>query len=59
LGAAPRGRFANEARYNRAICLVRLGRHAEAQRDLEPFASGAMGYRQNEARQLLLELKTE
>jgi len=56
LRAAPGGRLATEARYNRAICLLRLGRDAEARRALEPFASGFMGYRQNEARKLLSEL---
>lgn len=56
LKAAPGGRLATEARYNRAICLLRLGRDAEARRALEPFASGLIGYRQNEARQLLDEL---
>lgn len=56
LRAAPGGRLATEARYNRAICLLRLGRDAEARRALEPFASGFMGYRQNEARELLNEL---
>jgi TolA-binding protein len=56
LKAAPGGRLATEARYNRAICLLRLGRDAEARRALEPFASGMIGYRQNEARQLLEEL---
>ena len=56
LQAAPNGRFATEARYNRAICLLRLGRDAEARQALEPFASGELGYRQNEARELLEEL---
>jgi TolA-binding protein len=56
LRAAPGGRLATEARYNRAICLLRLGRHAEARKALAPFASGFMGYRQNEARELLQEL---
>ena len=56
LKAAPSGRFATEARYNRAICLLRLGRDAEAREALEPFASGQLGYRQNEARELLDEL---
>jgi TolA-binding protein len=56
LKAAPGGRLATEARYNRAICLLRLGRDAEARQALEPFAAGKMGYRQNEARQLLDEL---
>jgi TolA-binding protein len=56
LRAAPGGRLATEARYNRAICLLRLGRDAEARKALEPFASGFMGYRQNEARELSKEL---
>jgi hypothetical protein len=56
LQAAPNGRLATEARYNRAICLLRLGRDAEARHALAPFASGKMGYRQNEARELLEEL---
>lgn len=56
LKAAPGGRLATEARYNRAICLLRLGRDAEARRALEPFASGMIGYRQTEARELLDEL---
>lgn len=57
LTAAPSGRFAVEARYNRAICLLRLGRNAEARKALEPFASAANGaYRQSEARALLSEL---
>jgi TolA-binding protein len=54
LAAFPHGSFAPEASYNRAICLVRLGRDAEAARALRPFASGrARGYRREEARQLL------
>lgn len=54
LSAAPRGRFQAEARYNRALCLLRLGRASEAQHALEPFARGAYGsYRQNEARALI------
>ncbi|HEX2871504.1 MAG TPA: hypothetical protein VHP33_09615 [Polyangiaceae bacterium] len=57
LQAAPGGRLATEARYNRAICLLRLGRDAEARQALEPFASGKLGgYRQTEARELLEEL---
>jgi TolA-binding protein len=56
LKAAPGGRLSTEARYNRAICLLRLGRDAEARQALEPFASGKLGYRQNEARELLEEL---
>ncbi|WP_437963293.1 hypothetical protein WMF04_26595 [Sorangium sp. So ce260] len=54
LAAAPRGRFAVEAQYNRALCLARLGRKDEAQRALEPFAQGAFGgYRQAESRSLI------
>lgn len=56
LRAAPSGRLATEARYNRAICLLRLGRTDEARTALKPFALGAMGYRQSEAQQLLDEL---
>ena len=54
LAKAPRGRFAIEAEYNRALCLVRLGRSAEARRALEPFADGARGgYRQRDASELV------
>jgi hypothetical protein len=54
LAAAPRGRFAPEARYNRALALLRAGRRAEGLVALEPFANGAMGgYRQAEATRLL------
>jgi TolA-binding protein len=54
LGAAPQGRFVPEAHYNRALCLVRLGRTGEARRALEPFAAGKFGtYRQREAKALL------
>ena len=54
LAKAPAGRFAPEARYNRALCLARLGRTVEAKAALAPFASGAMGgYRRDEASKLL------
>ena len=56
LAAEPGGRFSVEARYNRAIILVRLGRYAEARAALAPFARGdaeAAGYRQTEAGQLV------
>ncbi|MCA9639729.1 MAG: hypothetical protein H6718_03090 [Polyangiaceae bacterium] len=54
LQAFPRGRFAAEAQYNRALCLVRLGRTSEAKQALEPFASGRYGgYRQAEAQALI------
>ncbi len=50
----PSGRFAVDARYNRALCLVRLGRHAEARSILRSFADGAFGtYRQGDAARLL------
>jgi hypothetical protein len=54
LDAAPAGRFAPEARYNRALALVRLGRRVEAQKELAVFANGMYGdYRREEARALL------
>jgi hypothetical protein len=54
LRAAPGGSFAMEARYNRALCLVRLQRSAEARAALKPFAEGRYGgYRQAEAAKLL------
>ena len=50
----PRGTFAPEARFNRALCLLRLGRRDEARAALGPFATGAFGrYRQQAARTLL------
>jgi TolA-binding protein len=51
----PSGTFAIEARYNRAICLLRLGRNDEARRALTPFAQGEIGngYRRAEATKLL------
>jgi hypothetical protein len=56
LTAEPSGRFAVEARYNRALLLVRLGRFAEARAALEPYARGSVepaGYRQREATMLI------
>jgi hypothetical protein len=54
LEKSPKGRFALEARYNRALCLVRLDRKAEARAALEPFAKGSFGgYRKREAGELL------
>ena len=54
LRVADRGVLVPEARYNRALCLVRLGRNAEARAALEPFARGAFGdYRRAEAEALL------
>ena len=58
LAAFPRGVFAPEAAYNRAVCLVRLGRRQAAARALRPFADGtASGYRREEARALLAGLE--
>ena len=60
LAAYPRGRFALEARYNRALCLVRAGRDAEAREALEPFVRGTHGgYRQGEATDLARALDGE
>jgi len=54
LASAAAGPFALEARYNRGICLTRLGRTAEARSALLPFARGDYGdYRQAEANALL------
>jgi hypothetical protein len=59
LAAEPDGRFSAEARYNRAILLIRLARYAEARTALLPFARGEVelvGYRQAEATQLIARL---
>lgn len=57
LAAAPHGALAPEARYDRAIALIRLGRRDEAADALRPFANGEYGpYRQAEARALLEDL---
>jgi TolA-binding protein len=54
LASYPDGKLALEARWNRAITLVRLGRNDEARAALEPFANGTkQGYRQIEALHLL------
>jgi TolA-binding protein len=54
LAAFPRGAFAPEAAYNRAICLVRLERRAEAARVLHRLAAAPPGgYRREEALRLL------
>lgn len=54
LDVAPGGRFGLEARYNRAIALVRLGRGRSAITALRPFADGVHGgYRQEEALRLI------
>ncbi len=57
--ALPSGPLTVEARYNRAIALVRLQRRAEAAEALEPFAAGHYGgYRREEARALLSLLRS-
>ena len=54
LAAHPHGTFAPEARYNRALCLVRLGKFVAAAEALHPFAAGRLdGYRRREACLLL------
>jgi hypothetical protein len=56
LAAEPNGRFSVDARYNRALLLIRVGRYAEARAALAPFARGEVepaGYRQGEAAQLV------
>lgn len=55
LASESSGRFAVEARYNRAMALIRLRRYHDAQLALQPFALGLVsptGYRQREAQQL-------
>ena len=54
LKAAPRGALAPEARYNRALCLLRLHRSDEARAALKPFAEGRYGtYRREDAQKLI------
>jgi hypothetical protein len=55
LAREPDGQFVSEARYNRGLCLVRLGRLADAKVALQPFAEGSVlsGYRQQEAAMLI------
>jgi tetratricopeptide (TPR) repeat protein len=51
LGLTPTPTFALEARYNRALCLLRLSHYEEARAALVPFAEGRYlnGYRRDEA----------
>jgi hypothetical protein len=60
LAAEPHGRFSVEARFNRALVLVRLGRYAEALAALEPYARGEVegGYRRSEAAALVDRLRS-
>jgi hypothetical protein len=54
LRLAPRGPLAPEAHFNRAICLLHLGRDRDAAAELRGFADGRPGdYRRQEARRLL------
>lgn len=54
LSRYPSGLYAPEARYNRALTLLRLERREEARRALLPFAHGDFaGYRQAEAKALV------
>lgn len=54
LQAAPNGRFVPEAKYNRALAMIRVGRRAEAITELTAFAQGKYGnYRKQEAEALL------
>jgi hypothetical protein len=55
LSRFPAGTLALEAEYNRALCLMRLRRYAEARSALAPFAGGARGggYRRSEATRFL------
>jgi len=51
------GALVPEARYNRALALVRVHRYTEARTALQPFAEGQYGnYRRQEARALLARL---
>jgi hypothetical protein len=57
LRAAPQGRFSLEAAYDRALCLVRLGRRSEAIAALRPFVVGTHGdYHRRDAARLFAAL---
>jgi len=53
LMAYPTGTFAPEARFNRAVCLLRLGRRVEARSILVPIAGSSFAYGRERARALL------
>lgn len=60
LAHAPSGRLAVEARYNQALCLLKLGRSQEAKRALAPFVAGAFGaYRKQEAQALIATINAD
>jgi TolA-binding protein len=57
LAHSPSGRLVVEARYNQALCLLKLRRVEEAKAALGPFVSGVYGsYRRGEAEQVLATL---
>jgi hypothetical protein len=53
--ALPSPTFTLEARYNRALCLLKLGHFEEARAALRPFAEGRVlgGYRRDQASRLI------
>lgn len=54
LSEQPGGTFALEAKYNLGVCLIRMGKAAEAKRLLQPFADGAYGnYRRHKSQELI------
>jgi tetratricopeptide (TPR) repeat protein len=53
LDAYPADTFAPEARFNRAVCLLRLGRRAEARSVLVPIAESSFAFGRDRARALL------
>ncbi len=60
LAHAPSGHLAVEARYNQALCLLKLGRTQEARRALAPFVAGSYGsYRRQEAQTLIATLDAD
>jgi len=60
LAHAPSGHLAVEARYNQALCLLKLGRMQEARRALSPFVAGVYGsYRRQEAQTLITTLDAD
>lgn len=60
LRVASNGALAPEANYNRALCLIRLGRKSEARIALTPFATGSYGkFRRAEAQSLIEALERE
>lgn len=56
LAEFPAGTFVPEARFSRAVCLLRLGHKSQAKSELEVFSNGS-GYRKREAQELLSTLR--